>query len=226
MSDRHQRIVTFDCYGTLIRFDLDGAARRILGSRAEQYGIDVEAIISDLRIIRFYATTERYGRYQDILRRTLEIACMRHGLPYDTEFGNALIEEVKRFQPFDDVRPALQDLQGLGYQIALLTNSDDDLIPHHVRAIDVEFDYVVTAENSRAYKPRKEAFDNLFRTIDRPMEYITHAAQGWEYDIIPTAGMGIHRVWINRNGNLGNQAFAPYDEVSNARELVELMRRR
>jgi len=226
MLDGHQRIITFDCYGTLIRFDLDGVVRRIVGPRALRHGIDVEQIISDLRIIRFYATTERYARYQDVLRRTLEIACMRHGVPYDAEFGDALLEEVRRFQPFEDVHQSLLDLKALGYQAALLTNSDDDLILHHVRAIDVEFDYVVTAESSRAYKPRQAAFDNLFRVIDRPRHLVTHAAQGWEYDILPTTGMGIHRVWINRAGLPGNEAFAPYDEVSNVRELVTLMERR
>lgn len=225
MSDTYSRIITFDCYATLIRFDLDGAVRKIVGPRASECGIDVEGLIDDLRVIRFHATSGPYKRYQTILRDTLEVGCRRRGIPYDHMFGDALVEEVKGFQPFDDTHDALQDLRAMGYQLALLTNSDEDLIPHHVRAIGVDFDHVVTAEAARAYKPSKQAFEHLFRVIDRPLEYVTHAAQGWEYDIIPTRGLGIRRVWINRTGLPGNQYFAPYHEVSDVRGLVEVMRR-
>lgn len=225
MSENYRKIITFDCYATLIRFDLDGAVRRIVGPRAAECGIDIEGLISDLRVIRFHATSGLYRRYQAILRDTLEIGCSRRGIPYDALFGDQLVEEVRRFGPFEDTHDALADLQGMGYQLALLTNSDEDLIPHHVRAIGIDFDYVVTAEAARAYKPSKQAFEHLFRVIDRPLEYVTHAAQGWEYDIIPTRGMGIRRVWINRTGLPGNPYFAPYHEVSDVRGLVEVMRR-
>ena len=225
MTTEHRKIITFDCYGTLIRFDLDGAARRIVGPRAAEIGVDVEALIADLRIIRFAATSGPYRRYQTILRDTLELACLRHGIPYDAAFGDALVEEVKRFVPFEDTHDALAELQERGYQVALLTNSDEDLIPHHVASIGIDFDYVVTAEAAQAYKPRKQAFDTLFRVIDRPLEFVTHAAQGWEYDILPTQHLGIRRVWINRTGLPGNQHFAPYFEVPDARGLVEVIRR-
>lgn len=225
MSDTYRKIITFDCYATLIRFDLDGAVRRIVGPRAAECGIDIDGLISDLRVIRFQATSGPYKRYQTILRETLEVGCSRRGIPYDALFGDRLVEEVTQFQPFDDTHDSLVDLQEMGYQLALLTNSDEDLIPHHVRSIGVAFDYVVTAEAARAYKPSKQAFEHLFRVIDRPLEYVTHAAQGWEYDIIPTRGMGLRRVWINRTGLPGNDYFAPYHETSDVRGLVEVMRR-
>lgn len=223
MSDAHRKLISFDCYGTLIRFDLDGAVRSIVGPRASECGIDVEGLIADLRVIRFFATSSPYRRYQDILRDTLEIACMRHGIPYDARFGDELIKAVRRFEAFDDVHAGLTRLQEMGYQLALLTNSDNDLIPHHVETLGIDFDHVFTAEDARAYKPRKQAFEYLFRSVDRPREFLTHAAQGWEYDIIPTAGTGIRRVWINRSELPGNQFFAPYHEVADTHGLADLM---
>lgn len=225
MSDSSRPLISFDCYGTLIRFDLDGAVRSIVGPRAAERDIDIEGVITDLRVIRFFATSSPYRRYQDILRDTLQIACMRHGIPYDAEFGDRLIEAVRAFEAFDDVHENLTRLQNMGYQLALLTNSDDDLIPYHVGTLGIEFDYVLTAEGARAYKPNKQAFEHLFRTVDRPRELLTHAAQGWEYDIIPTAGMGIRRVWINRTGLPGNRHFGDYDEVSDTRGLADLLER-
>lgn len=223
MNNAHRQIIGFDCYGTLIRFDLDGAVRSIVGPRAAECGIDVEGLITDLRAIRFFATSSPYRRYQDILRDTLEIACSRHGIPFDARFGDELIESVRRFSAFDDVHSGLTQLQEMGYQLALLSNSDDDLIPHHVRTLGIDFDHVFTAEQARAYKPRREAFEYFFRSVDRPRQLITWAAQGWEYDIIPTANMGIRRVWINRTGLPGNQHFAPYHEVSDTHGLVQVM---
>ncbi|RGE22047.1 haloacid dehalogenase type II [Leucobacter sp. wl10] len=223
MSDARRKLISFDCYGTLIRFDLDGAVRSIVGPRAAEYGIDLQGLLADLRVIRFFATSSLYRRYQDILRDTLEIACMRHGIPYDERFGDELIEAVRRFEPFGDVHAGLTRLQEMGYQLALLTNSDNDLIPHHVKTLGIDFDHVFTAEDARAYKPRKQAFEYMFRIVDRPRELLTHAAQGWEYDIIPTAGMGVRRVWINRSRLPGNPRFAPYHEVADTHGLADLM---
>lgn len=223
MSDAPRKLISFDCYGTLIRFNLDGAVREIVGPRASACGIDVEALINDLRVIRFHATSSPYRRYQDILRDTLEIGCLRHGIPFDTRFGDDLIEAVRRFDAYEDVYSGLTQLQEMGYQLALLTNSDDDLIPYHVETLGIEFDYVLTAEGARAYKPRRQAFEYLFNTVDRPRKFLTHAAQGWEYDIIPTADMGVRRVWINRTQLPGNEYYAPYHEVSDTHGLVDVM---
>ena len=54
---------------------------------------------------------------------------------------------------FPDVRAALAALRADGWNLAILTNCDRDLIAQSQRRLVVPFDAVVTAEDVGAYKP-------------------------------------------------------------------------
>src|SRR5919201_5468202 len=146
------KVVTFDCYRTLIDFDLEGAVRAIAGVRIEEIGVDADVLLHDLRTMRFQAVLEEYRPYRDILRSTLRNGMLLHGIPHHDEDGDALIAAIEGFAPFPEVPEALRRVKAR-YPIAIITNSDDDLIVHSVKNIGVEFDRVITAEQARAYKP-------------------------------------------------------------------------
>ena len=217
------KIVTFDCYRTLIDFDLEGAVRAIAGDRIREIGVDEAAFLQDLRAMRFQAALQEYRPYREILRTTLRHGMLLHGIPYRDEDGDALVQAVPRFEPFPEVPGVLRALKWR-YPIAIITNSDDDLIAHSVRNIGVDFDHVVTAEQARAYKPRAEAFEHAFRVLDSAPENVIHVAQGWEYDIVPTHRYsGMRRIWVNRYGRRGSDAYRPYEEIPDLSVLPALL---
>jgi 2-haloacid dehalogenase len=50
--------------------------------------------------------------------------------------------------------------------------------------------------------------------MDVPPARVTHVAQGWEYDLVPTRDLGLRRrIWINRYGKPGSTLYQPYDEL-------------
>ena len=93
----------------------------------------------------------------------------------------------------------------------------------NVAAIGVEFDHVITAQQARAYKPSKEAFAYALRVIGLPPSEIVHVAQGFDYDIIPTHGLGMRRIWVNRFARRGNEAYMPYEEIHDLSPLPDLL---
>jgi 2-haloacid dehalogenase len=217
------KIVTFDCYRTLIDFDLEGAVREIAGERIRAIGVDESAFLQDLRAMRFEAVLEGYRPYREILRTTLQHGMLLHGMPYHDDDGDALVEAIPGFQPFPEVPGVLRALKQR-YQIAIITNSDDELIAHSVRNIGVDFDHVITAEQARAYKPRPEAFDYAFAVTGRSPQDVIHVAQGWEYDIVPTHRYeGMRRIWVNRYRRRGSAAYMPYEEISDLTGLPALL---
>ncbi|MFD0648264.1 hypothetical protein ACFQ2Y_05745 [Streptomyces malaysiensis subsp. malaysiensis] len=110
------------------------------------------------------------------------------------------------------------------YDIAILSNSEDDLIAYAVEALGVDFDYVLTAEQAGAYKPLPRAFEYLMTATGRGPGDIIHTAQGWEYDIMPTKRYpGMRRIWVNRYGFPGSAAFQPYEEIKDLSELPGLL---
>ncbi|HEV2438996.1 MAG TPA: haloacid dehalogenase type II [bacterium] len=215
-------LVTFDCYGTLVDFDLNRVVRGILKERLRIDGVEEAEFLRDFRVMRFQAVLEDYRPYRQLLCETLERAMRLHGMPYRKADGDALVAAVPTFGPFHEVPGVLTKLK-TNYQIAIISNTDDDLIRGSVARIGVDFDFVITAEQARAYKPQRAAFDFALRTAGRAADQVIHVAQGFEYDIMPTHGLGMRRIWINRRGRRGSSAFMPYEELPDMSRLPALL---
>jgi 2-haloacid dehalogenase len=219
-----RHMVTFDAYATLIDFRLSEATRQILADRLPMDGVDTEEFLDDFRVMRFQAVLEPYRSYREVLRSSMEIAMRLHGIPYSPSDGEKLVAAVPAFGPFPEVPGALRAVKAAGYGIAIISNTDDDLIASNVAKIGVEFDHVVTAAQARAYKPGREAFEYAYRAMEIDPAQVTHVAQGWEYDLIPTRDLGLkRRVWINRYRRAGSPAYQPYDELPDLSPLPALL---
>lgn len=148
--------ITFDCYDTLVEFPIDQVTRQILGARAD--GIDVDGFLAAFEALRFETTTDGpYQPYRDVLRETLAQSMRKHGLPYQDADGDALLAAVPTWGPFADVPPALERRRQQ-CRLAIITNSDDDIMASNVANIGVPIDRVITAEQPGAYKSSPRIF--------------------------------------------------------------------
>lgn len=214
-------VVTFDCYDTLVEFPIDEVTRQILGERIA--GIDVEAFLADFEALRYQTTTfAPYQPYRDVLTGTMAQAMGNYGLAYRAEDGAALLTAVPAWGPYPEVPAALERLR-VRCKLAIITNSDDDLMASNVRNIGVPIDYVITAEQARVYKPSPEIFDYTLRQLGCGPDGVLHVAQGFEYDIVPAKQLGWERVWINRYGKVGDPAYGPYHELPDLSGLPDLL---
>jgi len=213
--------ITFDCYDTLVEFPMDRVTREILGARAA--AVDIDAFLATFEALRFQTTTyDPYQLYRDVLRQTLAQIMKQFGLPYQDADGDALLAAVPTWGPFPDVPPALERLRQQ-CKLAIITNSDDDLMARNVANIGVPFDRVITAEQAGAYKPSPVIFDYALRALGCESGDILHVAQGFEYDIVPAHALGWSRVWINRYGKNGDPAYGPYHELPDLSGLPALL---
>jgi 2-haloacid dehalogenase len=216
------RWITFDCYDTLVEFPIDDVTRHILGSRAD--GIDMERLLADFEALRYdTTTTDPYQPYRAVLRGTLRQSMERYGLPYREEDGDALLAAVPTWEPYPEVPPALERLRAAGIKLAIITNSDDDIMARNVANIGVPIDRVITAEQARAYKPSEVIFAYTLQVLGCEPADILHVAQGFEYDIVPAHALGWERVWINRYSKTGDPSYGPYHELPNLSELPALL---
>jgi len=223
MGTALRKVVTFDCYRTLIDFDLEGATARIAGDRIAEAEVDRDLFMRDFAAMRFQSVLHGYRPYRDIVSGCLQDVMLLHGVRHHAADGDQLVDAITRFEPFPEVPDALRRLK-TAFDIAILSNSDEDLIAHSVRRIGVPFDHVITSAQARAYKPRPEAFEHMLAAVGRGPGDVIHVAQGWEYDIMPTARYpGMRRVWVNRFGRRGSAAFEPYDEIRDLSVLPSLL---
>jgi 2-haloacid dehalogenase len=213
--------VTFDCYDTLVEFPIERVTQAILGPRLD--GIDGDRFFAAFERVRFDTTTYGpYRPYREVLRETLAQVMGQFAIPYRDSDGAALVAAVPAWGPFPDVPPALERLR-TQCKLAIISNSDDDLMAGNVRQIGVPFDHVITAQQAQAYKPSPAVFAYALRTLGCEPEDVLHVAQGFEYDIVPAHHLGWARVWINRYGRAGDDAFGPYVELPDLTGVPSLL---
>ena len=224
------RIITFDCYGTLIDWEsgILSAIRPILSAH--------HAHLSDPEILRMYGEIEadeesgEYQPYEDILKAVVRGFGTRLGfVPSDRE-QQSLPGSLANWKPFPDTVAALRQLKQK-YQLAILSNIDDDLFSASATQLEVRFDHVVTASQARAYKPSAEIFRLAQQKIGLPVEQWLHAGQSIYHDVIPAHAMGITTVWVNRASSVPNSGAAkpaeakPDFEVSSLEDLALLIKK-
>jgi 2-haloacid dehalogenase len=90
-------------------------------------------------------------------------------------------------------------------------------IPSRRSSLETEFDWVVTAQSARSYKPDPHTFEVAFERIGLPRERILHVAQSLFHDHVPAKALGLTTVWIDRRaGRPGSGATPPADAEPDA----------
>jgi 2-haloalkanoic acid dehalogenase type II len=195
------RLLTFDCYGTLV--DWEGGAAAFLYDLALRHGDPEPPPGRELRdrweALQFDLIRGEYRPYREVLAESLRAWMSERGYEWRSEEGDALLRSMRSWQPFPDTRPALARARDAGLELAIVSNTDRDIVAHTLRQIGVPFDAVITAEDARAYKPADAVFDYALERLATPPEEIVHVAFGFKYDIGPAGRHGMGTAWVNRH---------------------------
>lgn len=189
--------LTFDCYGTLIDWEqgILGALRPILQAHGERR--------SDAELLRAYADLEarleagEYRSYRSILENIVRGMGELFGFKPSQEEIRALPESLPEWEPFPDTCAALRALQ-TRYRLAIISNTDDDLFAATAKKLGVKFDFVITAQQAKSYKPSLNNFRLAMERIGLPAEKILHVAQSVFHDVVPAKSLGLGTVWVTR----------------------------
>ena len=205
------RVATFDCYGTLI--DWEGGLGTFLYGLALKHGdrrLEPGRVLRERwEAIQFGLIQGDYRPYKEILAESLRLWMEEWGYRWDEAEGEALVRAMRSWQPFPDMRPALSQARAAGLRLAIVSNTDDDIIEHSLWHLEVPFDEVVTAEACRAYKPSAVNFERALERIGEPAERVLHVAFGFRYDIGPAQRLGFRTAWVNRQAEAAPGAERP-----------------
>jgi FMN phosphatase YigB (HAD superfamily) len=101
---------------------------------------------------------------------------------------------------FPEVPGALAEARRRGWRLAILSNTDRDLIEASLRAIGVRIDVAVVAGEIGSYKPAPGHWRVFAATTHVPAEQHVHVGASLFHDIAPASELGLRTVWINRLG--------------------------
>ena len=208
--------LTFDCYGTLIDWEtgLTNAFRPILA--AHGIAMDDEDVLTRYAGYEAAAEAGPYQTYRHVLASGLRGVAGELGFEPSDEETAAFSGSVVDWPVFGDSAAALTRLK-TRYRLGVITNCDDDLFAASNERLGVEFDWIVTAQQVRSYKPAEHNFTEAFGRIGLPRERILHVAQSLFHDHAPAQRLGMTSVWINRRqGRPGSGATPQAAATPNA----------
>ena len=205
--------LTFDCYGTLIDWETGilRALRPILAG--------ANPVPSDDELLELYAGFESaleagsYRRYREILGGAARGIAARYGVEPDEATVEVFADSVGDWPPFPDSGAALARLHDR-FRLGVITNCDEDLFARSATRLETAFDWVVTAESVRSYKPNPRSFEVAFERIGIPRERILHVAQSLFHDHVVAKQLGMTTIWIDRRGDRPGFGATPAADVS------------
>lgn len=220
--------LSFDCYGTLINWE--SGITPVLKQLVNAHQINM----SDQQLLELFAELEPeaqsgdYKPYRQILREVVENLGKRLGFtPTETEL-NSLAGSIQNWQPFPDTVAALNALKQK-YKLVIISNIDDDLFAQTNQHLQMEFDYIITAQQAKSYKPSSHNFEFALEKTGISPNKLLHVAQSIFHDIATAKNLGLTTVWVNRRqGQEGSGATKPANaepdlEVPDLKTLVSLI---
>jgi len=201
MSD--YKVLTFDCYGTLIDWEAGiwDALQPLLMANKRKDITRLDALESYAELEGKQESDTPEMLYTDVLKCVHKAFATKFNLQtreqLDADFGDS----IQHWPAFSDTADALRFLK-TRYQLVILSNVSRDGFAASNRKLGVEFDAVYTAEDIGSYKPAAANFEYLVARLDSDLGLaksdILHTAQSLFHDHAPANKFGLANAWIDR----------------------------
>jgi 2-haloacid dehalogenase len=222
MADKTFRpeYISFDCYGTLINWQMEPTTRRLLAGRVPE--AQIPAFLWDFRCYRYDQVCGSYYPYEQVLQDAYDRACRKWQLELTEDAGAQLAAAVLSWGPHDDV-PAPLKVMGDNYKLVILSNADNSFLDVSVPKLGAEFHAVYTAEQAGFYKPRYQAFEYMVEQLNASPEDFLHISSHTRYDVMPADDLGFtNKVLLDRGVDPHCPAYN-YTTVDSLDEVNKLL---
>lgn len=195
------KVLTFDCYGTLIDWETGiNAAVQPLLTRIGK-AMDRDQVLETFARRESKQESETPSMiYSDLLGVVHAHMAKDWGVKSTGEENEAFGKSVQKWPAFADSSGALQYLKR-HYKLAILSNVDRESFKVSNERLDVEFDYIFTAQDIGSYKPNPRNFEYMMQRLDEAgfqKHEILHTAESLFHDHAPANKAGLASTWIYR----------------------------
>lgn len=208
------KVLTFDCYGTLIDWESGIWAALQPLIRAGSLKIERDGA---LEVFARHESAQEAAtpamRYSDLLALVHAGVAKEWGVKADGVLNQAFGASVPDWPAFGDSPKSLAYLKR-HYKLVILSNIDRASFRASNKKLNVEFDAVYTAEDIGSYKPDARNFAYMLQHLRAELglqkKDILHTAQSLFHDHVPAKKAGLASAWIDRRqGKAGSGATMP-----------------
>ncbi|MYH26662.1 MAG: HAD-IA family hydrolase [Holophagales bacterium] len=197
------RVLTFDCYGTLIDWETGiwDALQPLIMRNPDAEATRDAALLAFGQCESLQEQETPDLLYSDLLARVHGRIADRLGMQTGPELDEAFGDSVPDWPAFADTADALRVLKR-HFRLVILSNVHKDGIAGSNRKLGVEFDAIYTAEDIGSYKPADRNFEYLVAHLQSDFGLdrsdILHTAQSLHHDHEPANRFGLANAWIDR----------------------------
>lgn len=198
------KILTFDCYGTLIDWETGMfEALKSLTARADRPLSRDDILEAHARHEAAQQVATPAHLYKNLLAIVYKRLAEEWHVRVDWDECVAYGLSIRDWPAFADSAEALNYLSK-HYKLAILSNVDNESFSHSNRKLQVSFDAVFTAEDIGSYKPSPRNFEYMLEKLNAyglKKEDILHTAESLFHDHQPANEFGLASCWIHRRHN-------------------------
>jgi len=201
MRLRDFKLLTFDCYGTLIDWEtgmIDALRPLVARLRAPP---SRDAILE--AHARHESEQQRWTpamRYRELLATVHKRLAEEFGVSVPWADSVAYGNSIADWPAFPDSAAALSYLKS-HFKLVILSNVDNDSFAASNKRLGVEFDAIFTAEDIGSYKPTPRNFEYMLEKLAArgiAKDTILHTAESLFHDHVPANEIGLASCWIHR----------------------------
>ena len=206
------KVLTFDCYGTLIDWEsgIHAALQPLLSRLSDPPGRDAALEVFGALEARQEAATPGLV-YSELLAVVHGQLAAQWGAAPDAAADAAFGASVPDWPAFPDSAAALTYLKQ-HFKLVILSNVDRASFAASNRRLGVEFDLICTAQDVGSYKPAPANFDYLLGKLAGlgfGRADVLHTAQSLFHDHVPATEAGLACAWIDRRQGIGGWGATP-----------------
>ncbi|NJE85642.1 TIGR02253 family HAD-type hydrolase [Thermococcus sp. CX2] len=205
------KAVFFDFVGTLITKEGENVTHQhIVEEVLKKAGRD------DLDVIRIWEEYEAessalfkelagkpYVRIRDVDTRAIETVAQRYDFTVPEDFWEVSIAMHERYgRLFDDAVETIRALKELGLHVGIITDSDNDYIEAHLKALGIYdlFDSITTSEDAGFYKPHPRPFELALQKAGVRPEEAVYVGDNPAKDCVGAKNVGMFSVLLDPSG--------------------------
>jgi 2-haloacid dehalogenase len=196
------KVLTFDCYGTLI--DWETGIWNALQPLISAGGLKLDREEALARFGKLESELEETGpslRYSTLLAAVHARLARDLGVNIHADLNERFGGSVPDWPAFPDSAEALAYLKR-HYRLVILSNVDRTSFAASNRKLGVTFNAIYTAEDIGSYKPDPRNFAHLLAHLEADLGLkpgdVLHTAQSLFHDHVPAERVGLARAWIDR----------------------------
>ncbi len=218
------RVLTFDCYGTLIDWETgiwDALQPLIMRCGRSDVTRD-DALLAFAKQEHRHQCSSPDLRYPELLARVHRSIAESFGMATSEALDEAFGESVPLWPAFPDTADALRILKR-HYKLVILSNVHRDGFAASHRKLGVDFDAIYTAEDIGSYKPADSNFEYLLAHLQSDLGTdrtdVLHTAQSLHHDHTPAKRFGLANAWIDRQRLSEGGSWGATEKVEDIPEI-------